>query len=188
MSAIEVRRKTRYSRRVCSVDRAFEWHAKEGFYSDFKNGFVSTWDWDFMLEDAVLIELFFWLSFYLRSEDATVDLSVWIDQPELLLNPPQRLRSKKFDLEEMSKDHRRADWDETLESCQTYRCNVGLFGGRVEVLPKWTGVRGVTGKAGVSGRETSVSVSERYDNPDSLRTYRKEDGEKPRLILRSTST
>lgn len=53
----------------------------------------------------------------------------------------------------------------------TYRCKVGLFGGKVEVLPKWIGVRGVTGKAGVSGRETSVSVSERYDKPDSLRTW-----------------
>lgn len=44
---------------------------------------------------------------------------------------------------------------------KTHRCNVGLFGGKVEVLPKGIGVRGVTGNAGVSGRETSVSVSER---------------------------
>jgi hypothetical protein len=39
------------------------------------------------------------------------------------------------------------------------------------VLPNGIGVRGVTGKAGVSGRETSVSVSERYDETDSLRAY-----------------
>lgn len=56
-----------------------------------------------------------------------------------------------------------------------YRCSVGLFGGRVEVLPNGTGVRGVTGKAGVSGRETSVSVSERYDETDSLRVWAKEN-------------
>lgn len=50
---------------------------------------------------------------------------------------------------------------ETKSRGDAYRCKVGLFGGKVEVLPNGIGVRGVTGKAGVSGRETSVSVSER---------------------------
>lgn len=39
------------------------------------------------------------------------------------------------------------------------------------MLPNGIGVRGVTGNAGVSGRETSVSVSERYDDTDSLRVF-----------------
>lgn len=51
------------------------------------------------------------------------------------------------------------------------------------MLPKGTGVLGVTGKAGVSGRENSVSVSDRYDETDSLRVYKqnakeKEEGKK----------
>jgi len=48
-----------------------------------------------------------------------------------------------------------------------YRCNVGLLGGSVEELPK-TGVLDVNGKAGVSGRENSVSVSERYEETESF--------------------
>lgn len=43
------------------------------------------------------------------------------------------------------------------------------------MLPKRIGVRGVTGKAGVSGRETSVSVSERYDETDSLRVFMRKE-------------
>lgn len=62
----------------------------------------------------------------------------------------------------------------------TYRCDVGLLGGRagleVPLLSPY-GVRGVTGKAGVSGRgdppigELSGSVSERYDEKDSSRAW-----------------
>lgn len=41
------------------------------------------------------------------------------------------------------------------------------------MLPNGIGVRGVTGKAGVSGRETSVSVSDRYDETDSFRCLKR---------------
>lgn len=44
------------------------------------------------------------------------------------------------------------------------------------------GVLGVTGKAGVSGRETSVSVSERYDETDSLRAC-KDGWKKGNLVI-----
>lgn len=46
------------------------------------------------------------------------------------------------------------------------------------MLPKWIGVLGVTGKAGVSGRETSVSVSERYEETDSFRACWWEKGQR----------
>lgn len=59
-----------------------------------------------------------------------------------------------------------------------YRIEVGLFGGNAGLmLPfKPYGVRGVNGKAGVSGRgdpanDVSGSVSDRYDENDSSRTY-----------------
>jgi hypothetical protein len=55
-----------------------------------------------------------------------------------------------------------------------YRCDVGLLGGNAGLFPllRPYGVRGVTGNAGVSGRdpengEKSWSVSERYDENDS---------------------
>lgn len=58
-----------------------------------------------------------------------------------------------------------------------YRIDVGLLGGRAGlVFPfKPYGVRGVNGKAGVSGRgepavDVSASVSERYEENDSSRT------------------
>lgn len=50
------------------------------------------------------------------------------------------------------------------------------------MLPKCDGVLGVTGKAGVSGRETSVSVSERYDETDSLRFC--QGGEEKKSVIR----
>lgn len=50
------------------------------------------------------------------------------------------------------------------------------------MLPNGIGVRGVTGNAGVSGRETSVSVSERYDDTDSLRVFIGKKREKIKLI------
>lgn len=56
--------------------------------------------------------------------------------------------------------------------------DVGLLGGRagLEFPFRPYGVRGVTGKAGVSGRgeppiDVSGSVSERYDENDSSRAY-----------------
>lgn len=53
---------------------------------------------------------------------------------------------------------------------KTYRIDVGLFGGKAGLL-KPNGVRGVIGKAGVSGRgDVSASVSDRYDENDSSRT------------------
>lgn len=43
----------------------------------------------------------------------------------------------------------------------TYRCDVGLLGGSAGLLPKPLGVRGVTGKAGVSGLgDKSLSTSD----------------------------
>lgn len=57
-----------------------------------------------------------------------------------------------------------------------YRIDVGLFGGKAGLLPfKPYGVRGVNGKAGVSGRgepaiDVSASFSDRYDENDSSRT------------------
>lgn len=67
-------------------------------------------------------------------------------------------------------------------SIHTYRIDVGLLersvGGRAGLmLPfKPYGVRGVSGNAGVSGRgdpanDVSGSVSDRYDENDSSRTY-----------------
>lgn len=65
---------------------------------------------------------------------------------------------------------------QVLKKGRTHRCDVGLLGGSagLEVpLLRPYGVRGVTGKAGVSGRgeppvgELSGSVSERYDENDS---------------------
>lgn len=60
----------------------------------------------------------------------------------------------------------------------SYRIEVGLFGGKAGlILPfKPYGVRGVSGKAGVSGRgdpatDVSGSVSDLYDENDSSRTY-----------------
>lgn len=60
----------------------------------------------------------------------------------------------------------------------SYRMDVGLLGGSagLELPFKPYGVRGVTGKAGVSGRgdpaiDVSGSVSERYEENDSSRTY-----------------
>lgn len=60
----------------------------------------------------------------------------------------------------------------------TYRIDVGLFGGKAGlILPfKPYGVRGVSGNAGVSGRgdpanDVSGSVSDRYEENDSSRTY-----------------
>lgn len=61
--------------------------------------------------------------------------------------------------------------------CQcAYRIEVGLFGGNDGLPFKPYGVRGVSGKAGVSGRgepanDASGSVSDRYDENDSSRTY-----------------
>lgn len=53
----------------------------------------------------------------------------------------------------------------------TYRIDVGLFGGNAGLF-KPNGVRGVIGKAGVSGRgDVSASVSDRYDENDSSRTW-----------------
>lgn len=58
-----------------------------------------------------------------------------------------------------------------------YRIDVGLFGGNAGLLPfNPYGVRGVSGKAGVSGlgdpaKDVSASVSDRYDENDSSRTY-----------------
>lgn len=61
---------------------------------------------------------------------------------------------------------------------RTYRIDVGLFGGNDwQMLPfRPYGVRGVVGKAGVSGRDDpaidgSASVSDRYDENDSSRTW-----------------
>lgn len=59
----------------------------------------------------------------------------------------------------------------------SYRCDVGLLGGSAGLeFPIPYGVRGVTGNAGVSGREPPIdgdisgSVSLRYDENDSSRT------------------
>lgn len=59
-----------------------------------------------------------------------------------------------------------------------YRIEVGLFGGNAGLILPFNpyGVRGVIGKAGVSGRgdpanDVSGSVSDRYDENDSSRTY-----------------
>lgn len=58
-----------------------------------------------------------------------------------------------------------------------YRIEVGLFGGKAGLMLPFRpyGVRGVIGKAGVSGRgdpakDVSGSVSDRYDENDSSRT------------------
>lgn len=59
---------------------------------------------------------------------------------------------------------------------KSYRCDVGLLGGSAGLeFPIPYGVRGVTGNAGVSGREPPIgdnsgSVSDRYDENDSSRT------------------
>lgn len=65
-----------------------------------------------------------------------------------------------------------------MYKCFAYRIEVGLFGGNAGLmLPfKPYGVRGVSGKAGVSGRgdpatDVSGSVSDLYDENDSSRTY-----------------
>lgn len=57
--------------------------------------------------------------------------------------------------------------------------NVGLLGGKAGLEFPFNpyGVRGVTGKAGVSGlgeppMDVSGSVSDRYDKNDSSRTYK----------------
>lgn len=59
-----------------------------------------------------------------------------------------------------------------------YRIEVGLFGGKAGLMFPFKpyGVRGVSGKAGVSGRgdpatDVSGSVSDLYDENDSSRTY-----------------
>lgn len=61
---------------------------------------------------------------------------------------------------------------------QTYRIDVGLLGGSAGLEFPFNpyGVRGVSGNAGVSGRgepavDVSASVSERYEENDSSRTY-----------------
>lgn len=61
-----------------------------------------------------------------------------------------------------------------------YRIEVGLFGGNAGLMFPFKpyGVRGVIGNAGVSGRgepanDVSGSVSDRYDENDSSRTYSK---------------
>lgn len=67
-----------------------------------------------------------------------------------------------------------------LPKNKTYRIDVGLLGGRAGLEFPFKlnpyGVLGVTGKAGVSGRgepaiDVSGSVSDRYDENDSSRTF-----------------
>lgn len=100
-------------------------------------------------------------------------ISNWKFQLETIHGSKRQLQLSKT----VSVDRLKSFLNEFQLIANAYRIDVGLLGGRAGlVLPfKPYGVRGVSGKAGVSGRgepavDVSASVSERYEENDSSRT------------------